>query len=98
MKDMGYLFSGATSFNGAIGGWDVSKVTTMMYMFHDADAFVEELCWDVSHVSFYSYMFESSVEAGDGAGPAAAVGALFDPGHLAGAVRGPAQGRRGVLA
>jgi surface protein len=41
---MHYMFYGATSFNQAIGNWNVSKVTNMDEMFHYATNFNQDLC------------------------------------------------------
>ena len=43
---------------GAMSTWDVSAVTDMSYMFHNADAFNGDLSsWDVSAVTDMSSMF-----------------------------------------
>jgi surface protein len=51
-------FSRATSFNGNIGAWDVSNVTTMNSMFSSATSFNQDIgSWDVSSVTNMSNMF-----------------------------------------
>uniref|UniRef100_UPI000F8EF499 BspA family leucine-rich repeat surface protein n=2 Tax=Flagellimonas beolgyonensis TaxID=864064 RepID=UPI000F8EF499 len=58
VTSMSYMFSGATSFNGAIGNWDVINVTDMSFMFAGASAFDQDLSnWDVSNVTNMSGMF-----------------------------------------
>ena len=49
-----------SSFNGIIGDWDVSSVTSMSQMFKDADAFTGKnfYRWDTSKVQDMSGMFE----------------------------------------
>jgi hypothetical protein len=49
-----------SSFNGLIGEWDVSSVTSMSQMFKDADAFTGKnfYKWDTSKVQDMSGMFE----------------------------------------
>ena len=43
---------------GIIGEWDVSKVTDMSEMFHDAHSFNQDISkWDVSNVTDMSKMF-----------------------------------------
>ena len=37
------MFQDATSFNGSIGGWDVSDATNMTNMFNGATAFAQNL-------------------------------------------------------
>ena len=45
-------------FNQDIGGWDVSNVTNMTYMFSNADAFNQDIGgWDVSNVYSIQWMF-----------------------------------------
>ncbi|MFV0554244.1 MAG: BspA family leucine-rich repeat surface protein [Mangrovibacterium sp.] len=39
VKDMGYMFCGATKFNQDLSDWDVSSVEDMSQMFRSADAF-----------------------------------------------------------
>ena len=38
------MFHGASAFNQDLSKWDVSAVTNMWRMFHDASAFKRELC------------------------------------------------------
>ena len=71
VKDMGYMFSGAHSFNGDINtkkvtlkdgttytAWDVSNVKNMSGMFNEAFLFNRYLNkWDVSNVKDMSGMF-----------------------------------------
>jgi surface protein len=52
------VFQGATTFNGDISKWDVSKVTNMALMFFGAAAFIGDISeWDVSKVTDMQYMF-----------------------------------------
>ena len=56
------MFVSATSFNGDISKWDVSRVTDMDTMFKDAAAFEQKLCgvdWVQSKATKTS-MFEGS--------------------------------------
>ena len=59
ITDMSYLFEGAaTSFNQDIGGWDVSNVTNMRWMFCNATSFNQYIgSWDVSKVTDMRGMF-----------------------------------------
>ena len=51
----------ATSFNGAIGNWDVSAVTDMSDMFLQASAFDQPLAaWQTGNVTDFSSMFRSA--------------------------------------
>ena len=54
----GYMFYGASSFNGNLSSWDVSNVTYMEYMFADTSSFNGNLSsWDVSSVIDMNNMF-----------------------------------------
>ncbi|HMR84337.1 MAG TPA: BspA family leucine-rich repeat surface protein [Niabella sp.] len=58
ITDMNSMFSGATLFNGKIGGWDVHSVTNMTSMFSWASAFDQNInSWDVSNVTDMTNMF-----------------------------------------
>ena len=55
---MASMFHGATSFNGDISNWDVSRVRDMGNMFHDATSFKQDIStWKVSSVMSMRYMF-----------------------------------------
>ncbi|MCY4299506.1 MAG: BspA family leucine-rich repeat surface protein [Flavobacteriaceae bacterium] len=55
------VFRGESSFNGAIGSWDVSGVTTMRKLFQGASSFDQDLGhWEVSHVTDMRQMFENA--------------------------------------
>ena len=61
VTDMSYMFDGATSFNGDLSKWDVSKVTDMSAMFDGATSFNGDLSkWDVSKVTDMSAMFDGA--------------------------------------
>ncbi|WOK06398.1 BspA family leucine-rich repeat surface protein [Imperialibacter roseus] len=58
VTSMSNMFYGATSFNGAIGNWNVSNVTTMGAAFYEAASFNNSLTsWDVSQVTSFAAMF-----------------------------------------
>ena len=58
VTDMGYMFSGCTSFNQPLNSWDVSKVTSMSSMFSGCTSFNQPLnSWDVSQVTNMVGMF-----------------------------------------
>jgi surface protein len=59
-NDLSSTFNGATSFNGAIGNWDVSGVNNMTAMFQSAAAFNQPLNWDTSAVTNMFRMFRAA--------------------------------------
>ena len=57
-SDNKYYVSGAERFDGDISKWDVSRVTSMFYMFSGAKAFNGDISkWDVSRVTNMQDMF-----------------------------------------
>ncbi|MEX0721467.1 MAG: BspA family leucine-rich repeat surface protein [Balneolaceae bacterium] len=61
VTNMSLMFSGASSFNGDLSGWDVSNVTRMSSMFSGASSFNGDLSvWDVSIVTTMSSMFSGA--------------------------------------
>jgi surface protein len=53
-------FRGCTIFNGEIGDWDVSNVTTMNLTFNSASSFNQPLNWDVSSVTSMFATFQGA--------------------------------------
>ncbi|MEP5365986.1 MAG: BspA family leucine-rich repeat surface protein [Reichenbachiella sp.] len=52
VTDMSEMFSGASSFNGNVADWDVSKVTNMYGLFNNATSFDQDLGdWNISSVT-----------------------------------------------
>merc|ERR1712008_285473 len=61
VTNMMSMFSGATTFNNDLSGWNVSGVTCMRSMFYWATAFNNNLsAWNVSGVTTMSYMFNGA--------------------------------------
>jgi surface protein len=61
VSNMWGMFYLATSFNGDIGGWDVSNVISMVNMFRDASSFNQDIGgWDVSSVTEMISMFSGA--------------------------------------
>jgi surface protein len=61
VTDMGHMFSGATSFNGDIGGWDTRDVFAMNSMFHGATSFNQDIGgWDTGSVIGMTSMFRGA--------------------------------------
>ena len=55
------MFGFASSFNGAIGHWEVGTITTMDALFAAADSFNQDISgWDVSNVVSFSLMFDNA--------------------------------------
>ena len=55
------VFNLALVFNGNIGSWDVSSVTTMSQMFQNASSFNQDIgSWDVSSVTHMGSMFQNA--------------------------------------
>lgn len=61
VTNMSTLFMDKTSFNGDIGGWDVSNVTNMKRMFKNASSYNGDISrWDVSSVVDMKEMFQNA--------------------------------------
>src|SRR5690625_3389538 len=59
---MGRMFSGATSFNQSLQGWNVESVSEMYEMFSGAASFDQNLnAWDVSAVTDMGGMFRGAL-------------------------------------
>ena len=55
---LNYTFASCTNFNGSIGNWNTSSVTSMSSMFYSASSFNQDIGnWDVSKVSTMTLMF-----------------------------------------
>ena len=73
VTDMSYMFNfykerkeAASSFNGDISKWNVSKVTNMGAMFQAAVSFNGDISgWDVSNVTVMGGMFQTTSITGD---------------------------------
>ena len=58
IKDMKFLFTNKTTFNGDISGWDVSNVKDMEGMFSSATSFNQDISkWNTSEVTNMKDMF-----------------------------------------
>ena len=61
VTDMSRMFDGASSFNGDLSGWNVSRVTGMSQMFDGASSFNQDIsAWNVSAVTSMNFMFEGA--------------------------------------
>jgi|GEM_PF-6152713 len=59
--DLSNMFEGCTVFNGAIGNWNTSAVTSMTLVFYQATAFNQDIgSWNTSEVTNMSVMFRSA--------------------------------------
>ena len=55
------MFSGTSTFDDDLSGWDVSEMTSLRYMFNKAYAFNGDISgWDVSKVTDMTYMFSDA--------------------------------------
>lgn len=56
-----WIFHDASSFNGDISGWDVSRITDLSYAFAGAESFNRPIGnWDVSNVTLFVATFEGA--------------------------------------
>ena len=61
VTDLAYMFTSASSFNGAIDGWDVSTILDMSAMFQGATSFNQPLNnWGTGNVTNMSFMFNGA--------------------------------------
>ena len=62
VTSMGYMFNGASSFDGDLSDWNVSSVTNMVFMFNGASSFDQPLdSWNVSSVrGMYGMFYEAT--------------------------------------
>ncbi len=59
VTDLGFMFSGANSFNQDISSWDVSNIEYMDGMFSEATSFNQDLSsWNVANVQYMEEMFD----------------------------------------
>ena len=58
IKDIGYMFLRAETFNGDVSNWNVSNVTDMYGVFSDAESFNQDIGgWDTSSATNMGAMF-----------------------------------------
>jgi uncharacterized repeat protein (TIGR01451 family) len=61
VTDLSWMFTGATTFNGDISGWETGTVTLMWGMFWGASAFNQDIGgWDTRNVTDMGYMFANA--------------------------------------
>ncbi|SHH07955.1 BspA family leucine-rich repeat surface protein [Flagellimonas flava] len=61
VTDLAYMFRDASSFNGDVSNWDVSKVTNMEQMFYGASSFNSDLSsWELKNVLYINSMFQNA--------------------------------------
>ncbi|MFN8126257.1 MAG: BspA family leucine-rich repeat surface protein [Candidatus Nanopelagicales bacterium] len=66
MRGLEAMFSGATNFNGRIGNWDVSGVTTLRSFLNNARNFNQDLSrWNTAKVTDFGYLFNGTSFRGD---------------------------------
>jgi surface protein len=54
------MFRGATAFNQDLSNWNVEAVEDMKYLFWDASAFNQTLCWSLTARVDQRFMFDGS--------------------------------------